>query len=187
MTLARIGSFALAYLVIGSIPPVRSAEPAPDELGAKVLKYAQANVGKKVGDGECATLALKALESAGAKTTVDFGVLGEKGDYEWGTLVEKYEDVRPGDIIQFRDVKIVIKTMTPLSGGGSRTSTATQSMGQHTAIVSANAGKSKFKVLEQNAGTADDDEKIRKTVRESDLALGGKTEGKVWIYRPVKK
>jgi hypothetical protein len=169
-----------------ALPTARAAEK-PDDLGARVLKYTEENVGKKVGDGECATLALKALEAAGAKTTLDFGVSGEKGDYEWGTLVEKYADAKPGDIIQFRDVKIVTKTVTALPGGGTRTSTATQAMGQHTAIISAVAGKGKFKVLEQNAGPASDDDKVRKTVRESDLDLSGKVEGKVRIYRPVKK
>ncbi len=176
--------FAIACLM--AISAARSAEKS-DDLGAQVLKYATESVGKKVGDGECATLALKALESAGAKTTLDYGVTGEKGDYEWGTLVEKYADVRPGDIVQFRDVKIVIKTVTEVPGGGTRTSSRTQTMGQHTAVVSANAGKGKFKVLEQNAGGSNEDEKTRKTVRESDLDLNGKTEGKVWFYRPAKK
>ncbi len=176
--------FAVACLI--ALPAMRAAE-TPDDLGAKVIKSAKESIGKKVGDGECAALAVAALEAAGAKTTVDFGVSGETGDYEWGTLVEKYADVKPGDIIQFRDVKIVTKTVTNVPGGGTRTSTATQTMGQHTAIISVNLGKGKFKVLEQNAGPATDDDKLRKTVRESDLDLGGKTEGKVWIYRPVKK
>jgi len=173
--------FATACLI--ALPAARAAEK-PDDLGARVLKYAKESTGTKVGDGECATLALKALESAGAKTTADYKVTGEDGDYKWGTLVEKHADVRPGDIVQFRDVKLVSKTVTALPGGGTRTSTRTQVMGHHTAIVSANAGNGKFKVLEQNVG---DDEKTRKTVRESDLDLSAKTEGKVWIYRPVKK
>ena len=42
-------------------------------------------------------------------------------------------------------------------------------------------------MLEQNAGGSNEDEKTRKTVRESDLDLNGKTEGKVWFYRPAKK
>ncbi len=79
--------------------------------------------------------------------------------------MEKFADVKPGDIIQFRDVKIVTKTVTNVPGGGTRTSTATQQMGQHTAIISANLEKGKFKVLEQNAGPATNDEKMRKSVR----------------------
>ena len=184
MPIARL---SLAFLLFAAIAPAQSAEDPADDLGAKVLKFSKDNVGKKVGDGECAALAMEALEAAGAKTTVDFGVSGAVGDYEWGTLVKDYADVRPGDIVQFRDVKIVITTVTKVPGGGTRTSTASQSMAQHTAVVSANAGKGRFEMLQQNAGAADDDDKIRKTVRESDLDLSGKTEGKVWFYRPVKK
>ena len=72
-------------------------------------------------------------------------------------------------------------------GGGSRTSTRSQTMTQHTAIISANSGKGKFKVLEQNVGPKDADEKTRKVVQENTIDLGDKTEGKVWIYRPVAK
>ena len=112
---------------------------------------------------------------------------GEVGDYVWGELVEKYDDVKPGDIIQFRDVKIVSTLVVKQPGGGSRTSTRSQTMTQHTAIISANSGKGKFKVLEQNVGPKDADEKTRKVVQENTIDLGDKTEGKVWIYRPVAK
>ncbi len=66
--------FAATCLI--ALPATRAAE-TPDDLGAKVLKSAKESIGKKVGDGECAALAMATLEAAGAKTTVDFGVSGE--------------------------------------------------------------------------------------------------------------
>ena len=176
----------VAMLALASM--AGGAEPHKDgELGEKVRKFARDNLGEKVDDGECAILAMRALEAAGAKTTSDFKVTGEVGDYVWGELVEKYDDVKPGDIIQFRDVKIVSTLVVKQPGGGSRTSTRSQTMTQHTAIISANSGKGKFKVLEQNVGPKDADEKTRKVVQENTIDLGDKTEGKVWIYRPVAK
>ncbi len=177
--------------VLAAMVPCYAEPPKPAEpdatLGAEVRKFAKNNLGKKVADGECASLVAKALEAAGAKTTDDFGVTGADADYKWGTLVAKPEDARPGDIIQFRDVKTSVTKTEKVPGGGTRTSTRTQVMTHHTAIVSANLGKGKFKVLEQNVGPADADEKARKVVQENDLDLGAKTEGKVWIYRPVSK
>lgn len=160
---------------------------AANKLGLKVRTFAQENLGKKVDNGECAMLAVLALEAAGAKTTSDYGVLGAGADYKWGTLVGNYEDVQPGDIIQYRDVKLVTKTLTKLPGGGTRTSTRTRTYVHHTAIVSWNQGKGKFKVLEQNVGSKGKDEAARKVVREDEIDLKDKTEGTVWIYRPVKK
>ena len=117
--------------------PVLGSEPAKEGgLGDKVRTFAQENLGKKVDDGECAMLAMKALQAAGAKTTADFKVTGEVGDYVWGTLVEKFADAKPGDIIQFRDVKLVTTTVVKQPGGGTRSSTRSQTMTQHTAIVS---------------------------------------------------
>ena len=154
----------------------------PNKINPGVVKFARDHVGKKVGDGECTALAIEALESVGAKTTHDFGVSGLDKDYEWGTLVKKNADVRPGDIIQFRDVVTVTKTVK-----GNTTRTMTRNYGHHTAVISRNLGKGKFKVYEQNSGGPNTSEVEKKKVREDDLDLAGKTEGTVWIYRPVKK
>ena len=42
-------------------------------------------------------------------------------------------------------------------------------------------------MYEQNVGPADATDDARKVVQENALNLGDKTEGKVWVYRPVKK
>jgi len=155
-----------------------------NKLGLKVRKFAESHIGKKVDTGECSALAVEALKSAGAKTTYDYGVSGLDKDYKWGTLVTKHADVQPGDIIQYRDVKLVTKTTTKLPNGGIRTSTQTKVMDHHTAIITFNQGGGKFKVLEQNVG---DEGPKRKTVQEGLINLSDKISGSVWIYRPVKK
>src|SRR5262245_19398523 len=146
-----------------------------DDLGARVRKFAHGMLGKKVGDGECATLAVRALRAAGAKTTADFRVVGPGRDYVWGRLVKSLADAKPGDVLQYRNFKITTTTRT---ADGVWMSNVFYP--QHTAIVSANLGKGKLKVLEQNA-------EGKKLVQENEVDLGGKLEGKVWLYRPVRR
>jgi len=161
----------------------KTAEPG--KLGLEVVRFARSQLGKKVGNGECANLAVAALKSAGAKDTHDFGISGIDRDYRWGTPVERYEDVQSGDIVQFRNVKIVIKT-TFESDKGSGYRVETRRYPHHTSIIARNLGKGRFKVFEQNAGSAKSRAE-RQKVQENDLSLAHMTEGKVWIYRPVKK
>ena len=163
-----------------------AAEPEAGKLNEGVVKFSRDRVGKKVGDGECTSLAIAALESVGAKTTHDFGVSGIDKDYEWGTPVEKPADARPGDIVQFRDLVPVTKTVTK-TATGTTTRTATRNYGHHTAVIARNLGKGKFEVYEQNSGGADASEEEKRKVQKTPLDLAGKTGGKVWIYRPVKK
>ena len=176
----------LGFLVVSGAELEGREGDAPGKMNTGIVKYARDHVGKKVGDGECTSLAIKALQSVGAKTTYDFGVSGLDADYKWGTLVKTHADAQPGDILQFRDVVTVTKTVKK-TAKGTTTSTTTRNYGHHTAILSRNLGKGKFKVLEQNSGGPNTSEVEKKKVREDDLDLAGKTSGTVWIYRPVKK
>ena len=160
--------------------------PEGSTLNQAVVKFARDQMGKKVGDGECSTLAIKALESAGAKTTIDFGVSGLDKDYQWGTLVKDYADVLPGDVVQFRNAVTVTKTITKM-GKRNVTRHTTRTYAHHTAIVATNPGRGKFKVFEQNVGGPEATEEAKRKVYEKDLDLAGLTQGTVWIYRPVKK
>ena len=184
-----LGPCAAACLTLGFLALTGFAQKengTPGKINSGVVKFARDHVGKKVGDGECTALAIEALESVGAKTTHDFGVTGLDKDYEWGTLVKKHADVQPGDIVQFRDVVTVTKTVTK-SPKGTSTRTTKRGYDHHTAVISRNLGKGKFKVYEQNSGGPDTTEVEKQKVRENDLDLAGKTSGTVWIYRPVKK
>lgn len=157
-----------------------------DALAAKVLTFARKNIGKQVGDGECAALAVEALKEAGAQSVGAFKDSPNPGDYVWGQLVYGLEmtpslrtestpigtTVKPGDIIQFRDAKFAGRTP-----GGTYSSTAPH----HTAvIVSVTRDGKTFEVLQQNVNG-------KKTVGLATIRVNDLKEGWVKVYRPQPK
>jgi hypothetical protein len=164
---------ALALTLAGALPLARADDG--DDLGKKVVDWAKAKIGKKVGQGQCSHLVVEALTAVGAKTNVDYGVTGLGKDYIWGTLVKDSKDAKPGDILQFRDVKLAEKVVVNCKPVIRNTI-----IPHHSAIVSVNLGKGKFMVLDQNR-------QGKQIVSENELDLGAKKEGTVWLYRPEKK
>src|SRR5262249_39192991 len=117
----------------GSRKPLNGAPRRPTtssastDLGTAAIQFGLSNQGKPVTIGtlypSCANFVIRALDAAGAKTTVDFGKVDPPGwpantpspvDYVWGTLVQTYypapgtasalNSVPPGDVLQFREV-----------------------------------------------------------------------------------
>jgi len=170
------GSLA-GFVLLLALPGGDANAQAP--LNTGVLQYAQKNLGQRVGNGQCSALASAALASVGAKTTDDFGVVGPDGNYVWGTPVARLADVRPGDILQFRNVKITNTTIQRTSRGVF-SYTSSYSYPHHTAIVASNDGKGKLTTLEQNSNN-------RLYVTQGQLDFSGSVSGKIWAYRPVKK
>jgi hypothetical protein len=175
-------------VLAATLPPaslanaMASAAPAPATTtvpGPAVVQFALSQVGTQVGDGQCATLAIQALQAAGAKTTLDYGVSGPDADYVWGTLVTSYADVQPGDVIQYRNVRIVETTRTPAG-----ITTHTTTFAHHTSIVAQNLGGGRFLVLEQNVGPKGTVGQTSQVVQENRLNLAAATGGQVWIYHP---
>src|SRR5262245_53388598 len=111
--------------------------PTPDEqTGLDVIAFAKANFNKQVGDGQCFSLADKALRKADAMSAADFGKLGKKTDYVWGDPVD-LSRVQPGDILQFRDFNITTTTDTKVFEKNQTKSIwleRTAKRGHHTAI-----------------------------------------------------
>ena len=64
---------------------------------------------------ECFRLVDRALAGAGAKSAADFGTVAPDIDYVWGTPVS-LADVRPGDIVQFRDYRFDREVVTKKAG-----------------------------------------------------------------------
>lgn len=96
-----------------------SAVASSTDLNAAILAFCYQNMGRKVGNGQCAVLAAEAVRAAGGtpmhKLTKDSG---PNGDYVWGRLIYSREirgseiietgvgaEVRPGDIIQYSNVR----------------------------------------------------------------------------------
>ena len=167
------------------------------ELNERVVRFCRERIGKQVGNGQCATLIVEALRAAGAETR--FKDTPGSGDYVWGAFVCKLEringaqslevgdagrskdkrrrtDVRPGDIIQFRDAEFQGTEIRPEGRYTYRTSRP-----HHTAVIShVSEDGASCKLLEQNYNN-----KI--TVVESTLRLPELTHGWLRVYRPVAK
>jgi hypothetical protein len=156
------------------------AKKAPT-LGDKVVSFCLENKGKQVGDGECATLAGEALQAAGAQPQGKDNP--KEGDYVWGDRVYMLEatptglkhtgkltDLKPGDVIQFRDTQWVVRS-------GNRTETMTTP--HHTAVIeSVELKGERWKILHQNYNG-------KKEVMETVLIPASLTEGWVRVYRPL--
>ncbi|CAM5790840.1 hypothetical protein ACFOHU_01435 [Ottowia pentelensis] len=133
-------------------------------LGPTVLNWANGQIGKQVGAGECWDLADRALKNAGAKSSADYGPTGPDDDYIWGTEVQ-LKDSQPGDILQFRDYVMKTKTVIDVTfaddSGWDNESETEIGHPHHTAILSRNQAGGVLAVLEQNHGGHH--EKVRST------------------------
>ncbi len=178
----RLLSGFVLLLVVSFASSQDKKEPT---LGDKVLEYCKKQKGKQVGDGECGTLAAEALKEVGAKSRQKDNP--NAGDYVWGDLVltvefkkdkgkvestGKLSEVKPGDVVQFRDTTWVTR-----SGNVISTSTATH----HTAVVLAvDKNRSVIRTLHQNHNG-------KKVVQEGTLSLNDLKAGWIRVYRPVAK
>jgi hypothetical protein len=134
------------------------------ELNGTIIGYVNKVMGTKVGRGECWDLAQEALDQSLADWTrpVRFG----------RPLNPESDEIKAGDIIQFRSVKIT----EHLPGGATRY----ESLGSpdHTAIVYKVIGKKHYTVAHQNV-------RGNRNVITEEINLSKVTGGTYWIYRPV--
>jgi hypothetical protein len=113
----------------------------------KVFQWAQQQLGKRVGIGQCWDLADRALRHAGARSST---TTGEDDNYDWGTPVNPVQAVIPGDILQFRNY--TVKTTMTTKYPDQSTDSTFEIIGRphHTAVVAANNGAKGLVILEQN-------------------------------------
>ena len=134
------------------------------ELNKRIIEYAESVIGKQVDRGECWDLANQALNRFNAQWD---------GKFQYGKLINpKREPVLPGDIIQFKNVKIKYQITN---------TTYTEFMKQHTAIVYKIKHKNVFTIAHQNT------EFSGRKVGLSDLNLAHVVKGNIKIYRPIPK
>lgn len=151
---------------------------ATDDLNAGVLEFARARLGEKVGDGECASLAMAALRDLGIRPRVS------REGVTWGKARDRAQDAQPGDVLQFEDAQFVHKTRDR-----NRTTTQTYSFTHHTAIVAEVKkvrGKTRLTILHQNAGFTGDSDETRRKVSQWTVDLDDLTEGTVTAYQPSR-
>jgi hypothetical protein len=154
-------------------------------MADRIVSYASLRLGERVGDGECFTLVDRALRSAGAKSAADYGEVTPDADYVWGSAVG-LSDLRPGDVIQFRDYRFE-RTVETTNSEGTTTTTENEERPHHTAIVEAVDG-SVATVLEQNAPEGSPVRRIRlyfDNVHDSsgDTTVDVTVSGTWWFYR----
>jgi hypothetical protein len=128
------------------------------DVGESIVAYAMSKEGKKVKRGECWDLVAEALDDAGA----DWARPDNFGEsVQW-----QNEDLLPGDIIEFRNVKIKSPDRYSLE------------MPQHFAIVVNQLGAKQYRILHQNYNG-------KKRVSQFDIDLNYMTSGRVKVYRPA--
>ena len=131
-------------------------------LNKEILSYVTSQLNKKVGRGECWDLASYALNKVGAKWD---------GLYVYGRKLMPGECIQPGDIIQFKNVKLSYSI-------GKQT--FTEHMKQHTAIIFAVKNTDEVVLSHQNTGFSG------KKVGNSPLVFSTIYKGTYSIYRPEK-
>jgi hypothetical protein len=148
-----------AVVALGLAALTAGTARADDALNRKVVRFALDHLGKKVGDGECWTLADEALAAAGARRPGTGGY----GFDVFGRAVEQ-RALAPGDVIQFD------KAFFQSRDGSWNT------FGQHTAVVAAVKG-TRVTLLHQNYGN-------KRTVERLTLDLADLQRGALHCYRP---
>ena len=131
-------------------------------LNKEIISYVTSQLNKKVGRGECWDLASYALNKVGAKWD---------GLYVYGRKLMPGECIQPGDIIQFKNVKLSYSI-------GKQT--FTEDMKQHTAIIFAVKNADEVVLAHQNTGFSG------KKVGKSPLVFSTIYKGTYSIYRPEK-
>ncbi|MDR3406176.1 MAG: CHAP domain-containing protein [Chthoniobacter sp.] len=173
----------LAPVVTRAVPlsPVASFA-----YGPSILEYCRESVGQKIGNGQCADLAARALKNAGAALRAGPDSPGE-GDYVWGDLaaqvkvgffgvrgVRELAHVQAGDIVQFHNTRF---TGYDHTGAGIYRMEARH----HTAVVeSVDVPRATITILHQNWNN-------QEIVRRQTLSLGGMTNGWLRFYHPIPR
>jgi hypothetical protein len=172
----------IARLNDAGVPVAGAAKTdgTPADLGEKMVKFCKDNLGQMVGDGECGTLAVRAMEAAGATPFHKFKENPGAGDFVWGELVFVVEirdgkrkrdpadgKARPGDVIQYRDAAF-------RTGSGGIFIAP-----QHTAVVGEVKSNGDLIVYQQNVG--------KKEVTKATLQPNSLAGGWIRVYRPTTK
>lgn len=157
-------------------------------MSERIVSYPRRYRGQRVGDGECFTLADRALRGAGARSAADYGQVAPDVDYVWGTSVQ-LGAVQAGDVIQFRNYRYDREVETHHSNGSVTTETEFQERPHHTAIIESVGSGGEITVLEQNSPVGSAVTRSRLFFSSSEQDAGGRrttvtVSGTFWFYRP---
>ena len=153
-----------------------------------IVGYARRQRGTRVGNGECFTLADRALSGAGARSARDYGSVSPNADYIWGTAIA-FADLQAGDVIQLRDYRYDREVVVNNPDGSGSTNTDFQERAHHTVIVETVDGNGAVTVLEQNAPRGSSVRRSQLFFTSGSTTVGHRTttitvQGTFWFYRP---
>ena len=174
------GIATLVVFALAAAPPAAPPPPLPS-LNQKVLEFVRERMGKKVGDGQCTSLASAALREAGARRYP----FAPSGDFIWGRPVSSFQEALPGDVLQFRNAVFEGKRWVSKR----RWQSWRQEYPHHTAILAEVREKGAVVwILHQNVGASDADAATKQIVQETSIRTGSLQEGgAVAIFRPVAR
>lgn len=169
---------AVVVFALAAAPPAAPPPPLPS-LNQKVLEFVREHMGKKVGDGQCTSLASAALREAGARRFP----FAPSGDFVWGRPVSTFQEALPGDVLQFRNA--VFEGKRWLSKR--RWQSWHQEYPHHTAILAEVREKGTMvSILHQNVGAKDATDETKQIVQEATVRPASLQEGgAIAIFRPV--
>jgi hypothetical protein len=165
--------------------PARCADE-PGDLGDRIVAFCKEHRGKRVGNGECTSLVTAALLSAGAKPH-GWGdhrrQPPKRGEINWGELVYtlerngedlkwtgKFDDIRRGDILQFRNVQLA---------GSTNIGTYSAQAQHHSAIIyGMDKEEGILKIYHQNFNG-------HKAVMTDRVRLADLQDGRFSVYHPL--
>ncbi len=157
---SRILSVAAGILLL---LPAFAGDSIP-QMNRQVMEYVESVIGEQVDRGECWDLAYQALTRIDARWD---------GKYKYGREVNpKRREIYPGDIIQFRNVKVRYQEGNTIY---------TETMDHHTAIVYRVIEKGVWELAHQNTGFSG------RTVGISRLDINTVVSGRMWFYRPERE
>jgi hypothetical protein len=157
---------SILFLFLILLPAEKTLPP----LNAKIVEYIEKVRGTRVDRGECWDLAFRALEYSGAY----FDRSSKRTINIYGRLLDpEKEEVLPGDLIQFENVK--------LEWMMDKYTTYRAEMKHHTAIVYSVNGPGDYQIAHQNT------QEWGKRVDINQFKMDRVVKGDIMIYRPVKE
>ncbi len=152
-----------------------------------IVEWVARQVGQRVGNGQCWTLAENALRHAHAQTSND--IMGADGvnsdaDYLWGREVQ-LNDIIPGDIVQFRSYTCTYERVYATDGSWTEAAPKRRGEPRHTAIVKLKGINGAVTIYEQNVPSGRG--VTIATLYFDNAAPGVSLGGYWWFYRPIPK
>jgi hypothetical protein len=161
MLVSKIKPFTLVVIFTSLFSHAKAQDFIPS-LNAQIITYVKSVMGTQVDRGECWDIANRALILINAKWDREF---------KYGRLLNPQSDIiYPGDIIQFKNVKLKYTKDD---------ATYIETMAQHTAIVYRVISKGVYELAHQNTSFSG------RKVGTSIIDINTVVKGKLFIYRPV--